>query len=454
MPILAFCVAPESISTLESSCSPMERRPEAGRALRPVPSARAVSQPAGTPFFQVQAGSGANLRGSPGRSLDRRNAAGADAERNGIPTRPSRGGIEDMKKVLLGTSALVALGLVTPAYGQLDLNITGSVDVHFGFVDDDGEPDGSDNREYGGFVDTTLNLNGDGLSDNGLTYGFRINLDDRTPSESSATDFVIDESWIFVRGDFGEVRLGGKEGVTTTLGSFGVPSTGTGIADGDYGAYAYSAPSGNNTALIGGFTDSTRITYIGMFGDADVGVSFAPSDEERHGDPDLDNDFSAIEDRIDIAGNYTFNFEGGSFQIGGGISFADATDDTENNFFGYIISVRANFGGFSIGGFYGDNGDSLGDVGTGGSYEIYGAGATYSIDGLTVGANALGYQDSRTFSMATVDDEGFAAGFGAEYALFPGFTPYGEVVFYQEDDDVAMTSTDGVVFLMGATAAW
>jgi len=359
-----------------------------------------------------------------------------------------------MKKVLLGTSALVALGLVTPAYGQLDLNITGSVDVNFGFVDDDGEIDGSDDREYGGFVDTTVNLNLNGLSDNGLEYGARVNIDDSTDSEAARTIFVIDESWIFVSGDFGEVRLGGKEGVTTTLGSFGVPSTGTGIADGDFGTYAYSEPSGNSTALIGGFTDSTRITYIGEFGDGNIGVSFAPSDEEIHGDPDLDNDFSAIEDRIDIAGNYTFNFEGGNFQIGGGISFADSTDDAYENFFGYIISVRANFGGFSIGGFYGDNGDSLGDVGTGGSYEIYGAGATYSIDGLTVGANALGFQDSTTVDGTPMDLEGYAAGLGAEYALFPGFTPYGEVVFYQEDDDTSMTSTDGVVFLMGATAAW
>mgnify|MGYP000403544429 CR=1 FL=1 len=402
-----------------------------------------------------------------------------------------------MKKVLLGTSALVALGLTAPAYGQIDLNITGSVDVNFGVVDDDGE--GPDDREYGGRVDTTLNLNGDGLSDNGLEYGFRVNIDDTdgnrcgTSSATASTvvdqdgdplsdgagginpdfdpadvdditinsacnqtgdtTFLIDESWIYVSGGFGEVRLGGKEGVTTTLGSFGVPSTGSGIADGDFGSYASSAPGGNSTAVIQGFTDGTRITYIGEFGDADIGISFAPNDEERHGDPDLSNAFTTYENRVDIAGNYTFNFEGGSFILGGGISFADATSATANDLFAYIISVRANFGGFSIGGFYGDNTDSGGSAGTGGSYEIYGAGATYSIDGLTVGANALGYQDSRTIGGAPLDMEGYAAGVGAEYALFPGFTPYGEVVFYQNDRSPTQ-SADGVVFLLGATAAW
>ncbi|MEQ9814677.1 MAG: porin [Azospirillaceae bacterium] len=381
-----------------------------------------------------------------------------------------------MKKVLLGTSALVALGLAAPAYGQIDLNITGSVDVNFGFVDDDNEP--ANSREYGGRVDTTINLNGNGLSDNGLEYGFRINIDDTdgnrnnvtctdfiagdcgvlSTTQTGDTTFLIDESWIYVSGDFGEVRLGGKEGVTTTLGAFGVPSTGSGIADGDYGSYAFSDPA-TSTAVIDGFTDGTRITYIGEFGDADVGVSFAPNDEERHGDPDLTNTFSSFEDRVDIAGNYTFNFEGGSFVIGGGLSFADSTDITDNDLFAYIISVRANFGGFTIGGFYGDNTDSGGDVGTGGSSEIYGAGATYSIDGLTVGANALGYQDSRTIGGTVRDREGYAAGVGAEYALFPGFTPYGEVVFYQDErtDTGAAASAfnrDGVVFLLGATAAW
>jgi len=381
-----------------------------------------------------------------------------------------------MKKVLLGTSALVALGLAAPAYGQIDLNITGSVDVNFGFVDDDNEP-GGNSREYGGRVDTTINLNGDGLSDNGLEYGFRVNIDDTDGNRCAAyeldladetvscsrttgdTTLIIDESWIYVSGDFGEVRLGGKEGVTTTLGAFGVPSTGSGIADGDFGNYAYSEPGGNSTALIDGFTDGTRITYIGEFENADVGVSFAPNDEERHGDPDLTNTFTTFEDRVDIAGNYTFNFEGGNLRFGGGISFADATDVTDNDLFAYILSVRASFGGFTIGGFYGDNTDSGGDVGTGGSYEIYGAGATYSIDGLTVGANALGYQDSRTIGGTLRDREGYAAGLGAEYALFPGFTPYGEVVFYQDErtDTGAAASTfdrDGVVFLLGATAAW
>ncbi|MEE8272582.1 MAG: porin, partial [Alphaproteobacteria bacterium] len=61
-----------------------------------------------------------------------------------------------MKKVLLGSTALVAAGLVAgPALAQLELSISGSVDYHFGIVDEDRD---ADRRGYGNTTDTTLNF--------------------------------------------------------------------------------------------------------------------------------------------------------------------------------------------------------------------------------------------------------------------------------------------------------
>ncbi|MEO1226789.1 MAG: porin, partial [Pseudomonadota bacterium] len=142
-----------------------------------------------------------------------------------------------MKKVLLGSSALVAAGLfAVPAAAQLELTISGSVDVNFGVVDENGEFEINgipvDRRDYGGRTDVSLNFNTVATADNGLRYGSRINIDDsddnvsdafefdedgnpilQAAAANNASTFSIDEAWIFLSGSFGEVRLGDKEGV-------------------------------------------------------------------------------------------------------------------------------------------------------------------------------------------------------------------------------------------------
>ncbi len=133
-----------------------------------------------------------------------------------------------MKKVLLGSTALVAAGLVAgPAFAQLELSISGSVDYHFGIADEDLD---TDKRSYGNTTDTTLNFNADGVADNGLEYGTRINVDDNSDA------FKIDETYVFVRGTFGRIQLGERDPIASLL-RFAVPAVGNGQADGDFGRY-------------------------------------------------------------------------------------------------------------------------------------------------------------------------------------------------------------------------
>ena len=137
-----------------------------------------------------------------------------------------------MKKVLLGSTALVAAGLMAgPAFAQLELSISGSVDVHAGWASEDLD---TDRREYGITTDTTLNFNADGVADNGLEYGSRINVDDENIGGDQT--FEIDETWLFVSGTFGEVRLGATDPAASEL-RFAIPTVGNGQADGDFGRY-------------------------------------------------------------------------------------------------------------------------------------------------------------------------------------------------------------------------
>ena len=68
-----------------------------------------------------------------------------------------------MKKVLLGSTALVAASLMAgPAFAQLELSISGSVDVHAGWASEDLD---DDRRAYGITTDTTLNFDANGVAD-------------------------------------------------------------------------------------------------------------------------------------------------------------------------------------------------------------------------------------------------------------------------------------------------
>ena len=175
-----------------------------------------------------------------------------------------------MKKVLLGSTALVAAGLMAgPAFAQLELSISGSIDMHAGYASEDLD---SGREEYGITTDTTLNFNADGVADNGLEYGTRLNIDD------SGDEFRIDETYVLLRGTFGEVRLGQDDPAASTL-RFAVPAVGNGQADGDFGRYI----DRSNTNIYGTdfvhSNDSNKIIYIGSFGDFQVGGSFTPSSE-------------------------------------------------------------------------------------------------------------------------------------------------------------------------------
>lgn len=352
-----------------------------------------------------------------------------------------------MKKTLLGSTALVAAGLMAgPAFAQLELSISGSVDVHMGYADEDLD---TDRREYGITTDTTLNFNADGVADNGLEYGTRINVDDNSDA------FKIDETYVFVRGGFGAIRFGADDPAASTL-RFAIPAVGNGQADGDFGRYLNDTNDGDlfGTDFVYS-SDDNKIIYIGEFGDFTLGASYSPTDDSIADDPaQSDNDLADLEDIFSIGGNYQGEFSGVSVGISAGYQYGDFEDTGVgvqlDDLSEYGAAFELGFGAFTFGGLYILSETEIGD--TDADLDRYGVGATYSTGPWAFAANAL-------FAEADIDGVGDdpedqVFGVGVEYALADGLTPYADLVFFDFDETGTANDNDGSVFLVGIAASF
>lgn len=114
-----------------------------------------------------------------------------------------------MKKLLLGTSALVAVGLTAgDALAQnLTAGLGGFLRNWVMFYD---QPSGSTNRDMSLAQNNEIFFKGETKLSNGLTFGFRAELE--AWSQTSATSFggqdAFDEVWAYFKGSFGEFRIG------------------------------------------------------------------------------------------------------------------------------------------------------------------------------------------------------------------------------------------------------
>lgn len=317
-----------------------------------------------------------------------------------------------MKKVLLGTSALIAAAMIaSPAAAQLELGVSAFYSVEAGIVDDDNSAGDDWDFQNEGWIQ----VNARGESDNGLTYGFRLDLDDVETNNAVA----VDETYIFFQGNFGTVTLGDDDHAADDV-RVGVPTAGTGIFDGGFGDYV---PAG--TALgevsIGptGNGDDTKVKYTSTGADLagfTVGLSYSPDSGSQGDDRSRVNGAPAgtFEDVVSAGVRYAGEFEGFSVLVGAAGYLGEnvgAGDDLES----WTVGINGGTGGFDAGINYVDNGDgnsdgfnigvtygqgpwSIGatysdfDAGGGGDEQIYGVGGSYDwLPGVGIDADVVGY---------------------------------------------------------------
>ncbi len=309
-----------------------------------------------------------------------------------------------MKKVLLGSTALVAAGLISgTALADVELGLGGRYMGAAGviFDEDFSASAGIDESEVRGYVfkqDDEVYFSGSTVLDNGLEVGARIELEGQTSGDQ------IDAVFAWFRGGFGEIRFGDTGEALGQL-CYLVPSA-SGIFGADSPNFNFSnaglAGYGATNGTCYGVDDkSTKIIYFSpTFGGFHFAASFTPDNTEDSRNTlngaatRLDNNTGQNSENVSIAATFEQDFNGVSLVLGGGATWsfsregqivpspADPQGFNDDEREEYNAYAQVGFSGFTIGGAasarvnpFGDGGDAL----------VYGAGITYNWDAWTVG---------------------------------------------------------------------
>lgn len=348
-----------------------------------------------------------------------------------------------MKNVLMASSAIVGAAalMASPAAAQ-ELKL--SAFQQFFASGGDADADTSD-RGFGFNTNTEIHVNGSIMADNGITFGFRVEIE-----ADSGTENNVDENSIFASGSFGKLEFGNNDGVED---SFAVNGSNSGV---DYGGVgnptanfltsAYLSNSRTSVDFRGDLdsADSTKITYTTPnFNGFSAGLSYTPdTDHDSKGVGFNDADSDGLHDHFGLGLGYEGEFNGVGLEMSLIGAWGSADGEPEDDAYGIGGGFAVSFAGFTIasGVVWDDFGD--GATGNGETGEAWAAdlGIGYAAGPWNFSVNGV-YTDEDD-----IDRELLAGSANIGYNLAPGVSVFvtgfvGEEELGDADNDiVAITS--------------
>ncbi len=361
----------------------------------------------------------------------------------------------------LGVGALLDS---TVAYSSLDYDTTSEADL-----------DGFDGR-----LDGQVSFNFNLTADNGLTFGARVELEGFNQSNSDDDQDHLNEAFLFVKGNWGEVLIGDTYDAGRKLSETApdvafigieqnnfhdlVPYGGSvsdGIGSFDVGNDVRFGTLGDTLISNGASEPTGKISYFSPnLAGFIIGASYGRDDEQF--DDGQINCADNVCEFFDIALNYVHSF--GSFDLAASARYGTSTRDVPDTAPAganrddpevYGFGLNLGFGGFTIGGSFADQSGTWEADG-----DAYDLGVSYEVDGLGL---SLTY-----FNGENIDDENFSAtpspGFSnpkeeveiikiaTNYDLGNGISWYGmaaDVQFDEEVGDFNATGDDIDGFVIG-----
>ena len=396
-----------------------------------------------------------------------------------------------MKRLLLGTSALVAAGVLMSgpaAAAGLEASLNGYMEQWFGFrsVDNDdttpGVAGGADFTTFDHKSDAEVHFNAKTTLDNGLKVHYHVELEGNTDGDQ------IDESYIRLTGSFGQFLMGSENSAQYLMG-YGPKDYGITTLSGDDsqwinlskdvfgdGAGRFRTPWGSsNIEVDGSCNDDRRLTYFTPRSSGfQFGLSYTPNcGNQDSGAPGNDKTISNI---ISVGANYIGKFDQASVKVSGGYSRGEkptgnAGSDPETVNFGAVLG----FGGFSLGGYYAttvgsihgfstaarDGGTKDDPMPIGNENTGYAIGLAYATGPWGVSIvwrhgdreGALPQADG----VGSGDDDMNFVHLGAQYKLGPGVTLNGSIAYASVDNEadlLAGSSDDGFYVVGGIKVAF
>jgi outer membrane protein OmpU len=399
-----------------------------------------------------------------------------------------------MKKILLGTTALVAVlafaGSANAQQAPLTITLGGSVKVNAGLVDENQDKNLRGNALYS---DSDLTVRVDGKTANDVKYGARIRLQNQTSDTNNAERYMI-----YASGDLGRIEGGNFNGAADRMAYYAPNKFGTGGFDGDYKTfvgYNTLATSTGGLGIIDGRNNlasltemfkafdtsyATKVTYFSpRFSGFQFGASFTPdtaSDTTTSAARSEKISFTVgsnqgiltrndFQNAYELGLNYVSEYEGVSVAAGVTYVGAEAKEDINNVArFEDLASVQVGgqlgYQGWTLGGGYVDQGKSGYRKGTGLSGDGatgYNVGLQYQTGPFIIGTNAL-FAENEGLQSVTRNNELNLYSAGVTYVVAPGLSTYveGSLIEYTTSINQAGTAgnarddNDGTVIILGS----
>ena len=329
-----------------------------------------------------------------------------------------------MRKILLASTAIVAVAGVAHA----DVSVSGSYEFGYQSVSDDQTSDLDDMYD-----DSEIKFSFSTTTDSGLTFGASSELEATagnshstvTASSTDDASTVMDESSMYISGDFGKFELGENDGAGPTFVTF------PGYGSNSIGSYDIGSHQKNSagTTLTGVYPfpqygrdgDNNKISYFSPnMGGFSFGYSYS---DEGTDDADTAAGLSWSGDMSGVGVTVTAMME----------ESGESTDTTENSAYGITLTSG------SI-----DFGISTGTTQTGATIDatttVYGLGYNVS-DSVRVTVAA-----SQSDNDVTNGDEFSQQGVGVNYTIAPGLGLHvGLSSFEATDGGSTSLNNDGTV---------
>jgi outer membrane protein OmpU len=359
-----------------------------------------------------------------------------------------------MKKVLLGTTAIVAAGMIASAPSaiaaeKIKIGVGGYMEQWFGYVNND---DGAA-QDFSGFdnkSDSEIFFTGMTTLDNGISVGVNVQLEANTN-----TGDQIDESYLIVKGAFGEINLGSENSAMYKM-HYAPAEFGITMNSGDQSSWVSTITNtaGASISKSGHFRTPLGTTYVEPLAQNDsekltyytpriegfqLGISYAPDTaQDANAQPNRDT-----RNTDTVMAGLNFNRTFGSTNVKASLGYGTVLDG--------IAGTNTEASAFNAG-----LGLGFGGLGFGISYASFDDSGSVDGSGINVGVSytsgpwgvSLGYyhgekDGTTTAGVLTGDTEADTIMLSAKYALGPGITAAGTIghTKYQSDDTL-LSGTD------------
>jgi len=344
-----------------------------------------------------------------------------------------------MKKSLLATTALAALGAVavaSPASAKFEVGVSGYMEQWFGYSDNK-ESVNADSDSFDQISDVEFNIDFKQTLDNGLEIGGQIQV------EGQQTGGEADEQFIFMNGSFGRIEIGTDNGAGYRM-HYGVKSMGIGIDEGDWASLWIPGTSTESRATSIGAgieNDENKITYFSpRVSGIQVGATYIPEMDVNTNSPVAGGtEADGIRDNAySIAVNYNTSFDAVSVKVSGAYQNAGTGVGKHD---GYNAGINIGFGGFTASLAYGEENDNSA---ANDEVAIFGAGLGYQAGPAGVSLAYIRGEDSAdNFKQNALE-------VGASYQMGPGVTAKSSI--YYADSKTNGTNTANGIAVVGGLA--